>query len=158
MICRWLFPVVASVSLAFPSCRTVGDEDVVGAFDEAAFVSADSDADGRLTSHELALHKHREALAEFDLDNDNRISQSEWAAAYPDAASRDEHFNRLDKNGDGHVSEDEGALFITEHIDYSDRFKKLDSNNDFYLHWEEIDEASPSELNITLFSLHPDTR
>jgi hypothetical protein len=36
-------------------------------------------------------------------------------------------------------------------------FKKYDANGDYHLHWEEIEEGAPTEMNITLFSLHPDS-
>lgn len=144
------------LSAHLSGCRTTGNGDAQSAFDQAAFASADTDGNGRLTEHELALHKHREALAEFDLDDDNHISAAEWAAARPDAGEQDEHFNKLDKNSDGKISEEEGVQFITEHVSFGDMFKKYDANGDYHLHWEEIDEGAPTEMNITLFSLHPD--
>jgi Ca2+-binding EF-hand superfamily protein len=155
------YRIACSIALflmvVLPGCRTIENEEAQNTFDQAAFASADTDGNGRLTEHELALHKHREALAEFDLDSDNHISAAEWAAARPGAGEQDEHFNKLDKNSDGTVSKQESVLFITEHVSFGDMFKKYDANGDYHLHWEEIDEGAPTEMNITLFSLHPDS-
>lgn len=144
------------LSFALAGCRTTGTEEAQNSFDQATFASADTDGNGRLTEHELALHKHREALAEFDLDNDSHISAAEWTAARPSSGEQDEHFNQLDKDSDGKISEQEGVRFITENASFDDMFKKYDTNGDFHLHWEEIDEGSPKGMNITLFSLPPD--
>lgn len=143
--------------LLFAGCRTLEEETVASAgMTPAAFAMADSDNDGKLTKRELATHKHREALAEFDLDDDGKISAAEWAAARPSAGENDPAFNALDKNGDGTIAEDEAVLFITEHVSFSDQFRKLDENGDFGLHWEEIDAGVPGSLSVTLFSIHPD--
>lgn len=148
--------LLAAAALFGSSCRTLEDGRSEVSFDQAAFASADTDGNGRLTDHELATHLHREALAEFDLDNDNHISASEWAASRPDIAEDDSRFNKLDKDGDGKISEAEGVQFITQHVEFGDRFKKFDENGDFHLHWEEIEAGAPEELNVTLFSFHPD--
>lgn len=143
--------------LSLGSCRTLNDtgEEPV-AFNQADFATADLDDNGQLSKTELAKHHHREALAEFDLDNDGKISASEWASARPSAGENDPHFNALDKDKDGTIGEDEAILFITEHVSYGNMFKELDENGDFNLHWEEIDAGEPSSLNVTLFSFHPD--
>ncbi|MEM9016359.1 MAG: hypothetical protein AAGC68_05050 [Verrucomicrobiota bacterium] len=146
-----------SAMLVSSSCRTLGGNDTP-AMTETAFVTADLNSDGRLTDHELATHKHREALAELDLDNDSHISAGEWATARQAEIGDDPHFNTLDKDGNGSVSEDEAVQFITQHVSFGSAFRRLDQNGDFHLHWEEIDEAAPDEINVTLFSLHPDEK
>lgn len=133
-------------------CRTVESENQ-GAMDQPTFTMADRNDDGKLSKQELAEHKHKEALAEFDLNNDNLISASEWASAKPSAGERDEHFNQLDKNGDGHIAREEAVLFVAEHVSFSDIFENLDKNGDDHLHWEEFAEAEPDSVNITLFSI-----
>lgn len=150
--------ILLILSLAvFNGCRTLEEESIdSGQMTQAAFAIADSDNDGKLTKKELATHKHREALAEFDLNDDGKISAEEWAAARPSAGENDPNFNALDKNSDGTIAEDEAILFITEHVGFGDQFRKLDENGDFSLHWEEIDSGAPSSLNVTLFSTHPD--
>lgn len=137
-------------------CQTVPKESVSHELHighKEIFASADANSDGRLSHQEIAVHHHEEELQNFDLDNDNHISRSEWSAAHPSAADGDQHFNHLDKDSDGHISRDEAVLFVTEHVSFTDTFKKYDQNGDFHLHWEEIDEGAPAELNITLFSI-----
>ena len=139
--------------LAFlPGCQTMESENTP-AMDQPTFAIADQNEDGKLSKTELAEHKHQEALAEFDLNNDNLISAEEWASAKPSAGENDEHFNQLDKNGDGNVTKDEAVLFVTEHVSFSDIFEDLDKNSDDHLHWEEFAEAEPDSVNITLFSI-----
>ena len=69
--------------------------------DQAAFGRVDRDGDGKVSKSELAKHMHREALAEFDLNNDNFISGEEWRVTHQNPEMSDEHFNRLDNDGDG---------------------------------------------------------
>ena len=140
--------------LSSQSCRTVENEEpAMGEFDQESFSKADEDSDGKVSHQELARYKHREALAEFDLNRDNYISAAEWNATQMKPGEEDEHFNRLDKNDDGQVSEDEAVLFITEHVSFQNSFKDLDANGDMHLHWEEYAAGEPGALNITLFSM-----
>lgn len=148
-----LSPITAFLS---SGCRTLEEgEGKAGRFDQAMFAAADTDGDGKLSKPELALHQHREALAEIDLDDDSQISAAEWAAAKPSAGENDQHFKQLDKNNDGKVAEDEAVSFITEDVEFGDSFQKLDTNGDSHLHWEEIEAGSSAELNETLFSTPP---
>lgn len=122
---------------------------------EPAFGKADYDSNGQLSSKEVATYYHREALGEYDLDGDAHISEREWATSHPSAAENDEHFNSFDKDGNGKVSEGEAVAFVTEHVSFGDSFAKYDANGDFNLHWQEVDAAAPTELNVTMFSIHP---
>ena len=146
-----LFPLFLA-ALSLGACQTLESENNA-AMDQASFAMADSDDDGKLSKTELAKHQHKEALAEFDLNNDGLISSSEWASAKPSAGENDKHFNQLDKNGDGHIAQDEAILFVSEHVSFSDIFEKLDKNSDSHLHWEEFAEAEPDTINLTLFSI-----
>ena len=117
------------------------------------YKNSDTNQDGRVSQAELAKGMHREALAEFDLNNDNYISSDEWAATKLSPGQEDEHFNKLDKDGDGKIGESEALTFITEHVSFTDTFKKLDENSDDHLDMKEYAQAEPASLNITLFSI-----
>lgn len=149
----FLTPLALVGVMCAGGCRTLDEQTSPNAIDPTTFAMADRNDDGKLSPEELARYRHREALAEFDLNGDNLISSSEWAAAKPSAGEQDEHFNRLDKDGDGHVAESEAVLFVTEHVSFSDIFEKLDRNSDEHLHWEELAQGEPDSFNITLFSL-----
>tara|TARA_R110000850_G_scaffold239282_1_gene364094 strand:+ start:191 stop:679 length:489 start_codon:yes stop_codon:yes gene_type:complete len=124
----------------------------VAGIDQPAFTGADTDANGKLSQSELAKLLHKEALAEFDLNDDNLISADEWASVKPSAIENDELFSRLDKNNDSEIDEVEAMRFITEHDKFGDSFKTLDQNGDAHLHWEELSEADPAAVDFTLLS------
>ena len=139
---------------ALPGCRTMNSSGAEATtIDQAAFAGADSNADGKLSQEELAGHLHKEALAEFDLNEDNHISAQEWALAKPSAGDDDPFFNRLDKDSDGTVAREEAILYITEHVQFGDSFSDLDRNGDFHLHWEEFTANEPASVRFVLFSV-----
>lgn len=139
---------------ALPGCRTMDNSEAKATIiDPAAFAGADSNADGKLSQEELAGHLHKEALAEFDLNEDSHISAQEWALAKPSAGDEDPFFNRLDKDGNGKVAREEAILYITEHVQFGDSFTDLDRNGDFHLHWEEFAENEPASVSFVLFSV-----
>ena len=147
---------IAAVSgiAALPGCRTMDSSKAKAAvIDPAAFAGADSNADGKLSREELAGHLHKEALAEFDLNEDSHISAQERALAKPSAGDDDPFFNRLDKDSDGKVAREEAILYITEHVQFGDSFSDLDRNGDFHLHWEELAENEPASVSFVLFSV-----
>ncbi|MEM9283067.1 MAG: hypothetical protein AAGA96_14665 [Verrucomicrobiota bacterium] len=153
---REVWPIIALGVLwaGLTSCRTVDEGPEQTEFmSQTAFGIADENADGRLSQNELAQHLHREALAEFDLNDDNLISAAEWAAAKPSEADNDENFNLLDKNSDSKITQDEAILYITEHVKFGDSFRKVDQNGDFHLHWEEFAENPPESVDFILFSI-----
>lgn len=119
------------------------------------FTKADLDADGQLSTEEVATFYHQEQLGEYDLNDDSHISESEWVAALPSATTNKSDFNSFDKDGDGQVSESEAVSYVTEHVSFGDSFKKYDEDGNFNLHWQEVDAAAPTELSLTLFSIHP---
>ncbi|MEM7601434.1 MAG: hypothetical protein AAF357_08465, partial [Verrucomicrobiota bacterium] len=113
--------------LMLSSCRTINEDLPDPAkMTQATFAIADTNSDGKLSLAELATFQHREALAEFDLDNDENISIAEWAAARPSAGEEDPHFKALDKDGDGQISEKEAVAFITGNSGFGKQFRKLD--------------------------------
>ena len=147
---------IAAVSgiAALPGCRTMDSSEAKATIiDPAAFAGADSNADDKLSQEELAGHLHKEALAEFDLNEDSHISAQEWALAKPSAGDEDPFFNRLDKDGNGKVAREEAILYITEHVQFGDSFSDLDRNGDFHLHWEEFAENEPASVSFVLFSV-----
>ena len=147
---------IAAVSgiAALPGCRTMDNSEAKATIiDPAAFAGADSNADGKLSQEELAGHLHKEALAEFDLNEDSHISAQEWALAKPSAGDEDPFFNRLDKDGNGKVAREEAILYITEHVQFGDSFSDLDRNGDFHLHWEEFTANEPTSVRFVLFSV-----
>ncbi len=158
MASRKIILTVIVLIVGFAGCKTIErqasiEKEHIGL--RHVFERADSDKDGKLSHHEIAIHHHREELDLYDLNNDNHISKSEWSKAHPTTASDHEHFNKLDKDDDGHISSGEAILFVTEHVSFGDMMKSFDEDGDQHLHWSEIDEAAPTEVRITLFSLHP---
>lgn len=149
---RCSFPTLSFTLLLLAGCQTM-ETGEPAAIDAPTFAIADTNDDGKLSRTELAHHKHKEALAEFDLNNDGMISSSEWSSAKPSAGEQDEHFNQLDKDGNGQVTQEEAVLFVSEHVSFSDMFEELDKNDDNHLHWEEFAEAEPDSVNVTLFSI-----
>ena len=145
---------VSGIALTLPGCRTMDSSEAEATIiDQAAFAGADSNADGKLSQEELAGHLHKEALAEFDLNEDNYISAQEWALAKPSAGDDDPFFNKLDKDRDGKVAQEEAIVYINEHIQFGDSFSELDQDGDFHLHWEEFAENEPASVNFVLFSV-----
>lgn len=150
--------LVAFVLTAFVAvgCVTTEEEfSTSGAHlgDEVPFAAADTDKSGALSKKEVSLYHHREVVAQFDLDRDNHISATEWETAHPTAAQRDVRFNQLDRDGNKRVSEAEAAPWVVEHVSFGDSFKKYDLDGDSSLHWKELEEAAPSELKLTVFSI-----
>ncbi|MEX2578068.1 MAG: hypothetical protein WD342_03340 [Verrucomicrobiales bacterium] len=151
-IARTAVPVLIASLLA--GCITTEEEEQLGpsGLDPAAFGRADEDDDGGLSRQEFARHMHREALAEFDLDDNQRISSEEWAVTRQDPQADGELFKRLDKNGDGEVEEAEAVEFITAHAGFQEAFRALDRDGDDGLQWEEYAVGEPGTLSFTLFS------
>lgn len=146
----------AILSVFFSSCRTIESEpEEPGVMDQATFALADLDGDGKVSQQEMAKFKHREGLAEFDLDNNQRISLSEWQAAKPSAPDTAEMFHHLDRDGDGEITEAEAVVSILESAPFVEAFRLMDTNGDGYLHWEEYLAGDAASLNVTLFSEAP---
>lgn len=146
----------AILSVLFSSCRTIEPEpEEPGVMDQATFALADLDGDGRVSQQEMAKFKHREGLAEFDLDSNQRISLGEWQAAKPSAPDTAEIFHRLDRDGDGEITEAEAVVSILESASFVEGFRLMDTNGDEHLHWEEYLAGDGAALNVTLFSEAP---
>ncbi len=145
---------VFAMALGFSNCRTLENSEAESTIiDQTAFSEADADNDGNLSREELATHLHAEALAEFDLNEDNHISSEEWALAKPSAGAQDPFFLQLDKNGDGKVSREEAVLYITSNERFNASFEELDTNGDSLLDWEEFSANDPASFNFVLFSV-----
>lgn len=151
-----LFPAAALVS-GLTACVTNDSEPTAAAAPhlgmETHFNSADLDKNGTLTKSEVALYHHEELLAQYDLDDDNHISETEWKSAHPSAAELDPRFNEIDRNKDKKLSKTEAITWVSEHISLGDAFKKYDQDGDFSLHWKELNANAPTELRVTMFSL-----
>lgn len=148
-----LIPLAAALATAMlaPACKTLDNdaEAPTGLIDQATFAVIDTDADGKVSLREMAVHKHREGLAELDLDNDKRISAEEWKAARP-AASDDGTFARLDRNGDRFITEEEAVADLTEQQAFKEAFARMDLDRDGKLTWEEYAAGDASSLDVTL--------
>jgi Ca2+-binding EF-hand superfamily protein len=145
---------LAGSGVALSACVTTEEELAEGGSrDQMPFGDADQDGDGELSRTELAQHMHKEALAEFDLNNDSCISLHEWSATRQEPESDNDPFGRLDDDGDGEVREDEAINYIAGQAAFEAAFKKLDLDGDNVLVREEYEDGDPTALNISLFSL-----
>lgn len=141
-------------ALLLTSCVTLDEEDAGvrhPGWVQTDFSRADGNGDGRLSLEELAKHRHREALAEFDSNNDQLISLAEWKQARPNAEKAAEEFATMDANRDGLLQEVEAVRFITGHEGYRQVFRQLDANGDGFLIWEEVAQGEPGALDLPLF-------
>ncbi|HRQ88988.1 MAG TPA: EF-hand domain-containing protein [Bacteroidia bacterium] len=150
----FLLPLAAALATAAlaSACKTLDNETSAaptGLIDQATFAVIDTDADGKVSLREMAVHKHREGLAELDLDNDKRISAEEWKAARP-SASGDGSFARLDRNGDRFITEEEAVADLIEQQAFKEAFAKMDLDRDGKLTWEEYAVGDASSLDVTL--------
>ncbi len=144
------------LAITLCSCRTIEpDPEDPGLITQPTFALIDLDGDGKVSPGEMAKHKHREGLAEFDLDNDKQISLEEWKAAKPSAPVGAENFQLLDHDGDGKLTEDEAVLTITGLPSYREGFRKMDANGDGHLHWEEYAAGDGTSLDVNLFAEPP---
>ena len=148
-----LTSLLALATFGTSGCRTMND--TPGAeegINQAVFATIDADSDGKSSAAEMAAYQHHEALAEFDLNDDQQISVKEWRVAKPSAPSDAPHFKRLDQNGDEQVAEDEAVTFITANEDFIAAFAALDENKDGFLTWEEYAAGDSDALVVPLFS------
>ena len=138
-------------------CVTTGEASVAASPShlglESQFNAADPDKDGALTKIDVALHYHEELLDQYDLDDDDHISEEEWKGTHPGAAQLHPRFNQIDSNKDKKVSKSEAIAWVSEHISLGDAFKKYDQDGDFRLHWKELNANAPTELRVTMFSV-----
>ncbi len=141
-----------AVALVLAGCRSIEpDASMAPMLDQAAFAGVDSDASGGLSLRELATHKHREGLAEVDLDNDQRITLQEWKTARPTATDSETAYARIDTDHDGHLTADEAAAYISAVPTFRDAYARMDANRDQTLTWEEYAAGDPASLEISLF-------
>lgn len=146
---RRLAPLLA---LGLAACRSIEpDASPTPLLDQAAFAKVDGDASGALSLRELAAHKHREGLAEVDLDNDQRISLHEWKTARPSATDSETAFGRIDLDKDGHISEAEATDCIAAVPGFREAFAKMDTDRDQQVTWEEYAADDAKSLEISLF-------
>lgn len=147
-----LAPLLALAILGTSGCRTLNeDSNAEEGISQAVFAAIDADSDGKSSAAEMAAHQHREALAEFDLDDDKQISVREWRVAKPSAPADAPHFKRLDQNGDEKITEEEAVTFITANEEFKAAFAALDENEDTYLTWEEYAAGDSKALIVPLF-------
>lgn len=133
-------------------CRTLDDNSAAEeGINQAVFATIDADSDGKSSATEMAAYRHREALAEFDLNDDKHISLNEWRVAKPSAAEDTPHFKLLDQNGDEKISEEEAVALITANEDFTAAFAALDGNEDTFLTWEEYEAGESEALVVPLF-------
>lgn len=120
---------------------------------ESQFNAADQDKDGALSKSDVALHYHEELLIQYDLDDDDHISEEEWKSAHPSATQLHPRFNQIDSNKDKKLSKSEAIAWVSKHVSLGDAFKKYDQDGDFSLHWKELNANAPTELRVTMFSV-----
>ncbi|MDF1738453.1 MAG: hypothetical protein P1U86_04780 [Verrucomicrobiales bacterium] len=147
-----LAAILALSTLSTSGCRTLNDDSSAEeGLSQAVFAAIDSDSDGKSSASEMAAYQHREALAEFDLNDDKQISVKEWRVAKPSAPADAPHFKALDQNNDGEVTEEEAVALITANEDFIAAFAALDANGDTFLTWEEYEAGDSKALVVPLF-------
>jgi hypothetical protein len=138
------------------SCRTLEpDPEEPGVISRPVFALIDLDGDDRVSPAEMAKFKHREGLAEFDLNDDGKISLLEWKSAKPTARDSEASFRQLDRDNDSIITEEEAVLSISELPPFREGFRQMDANGDGHLHWEEYAAGDADSLNVNLFSTPP---
>lgn len=144
--------LVTLVFLSTSGCRTLNENSAAEeGINQAVFATIDADSDGKSSATEMATYQHREALAEFDLDDDKQISLNEWRVAKPSTTEDAPNFKRLDQNSDGKISEDEAVALITANENFIAAFAALDENEDSFLTWEEYEAGDSEALVVPLF-------
>ena len=109
--------------------------------------------EGKLTLREMALQSHREQMEIYDLDGDGNISEKEWKAATKEDLARSEKFFLVDEDEDGKIDENEAIGFLMDRISFSSTYLDATGDENADLIKDDIKEAAPSELRVTLFSI-----
>jgi Ca2+-binding EF-hand superfamily protein len=94
-----------------------------------AFQAADTNADGKVTSAEMAAAMARNACAKTDKDGDQYVTFAEWQALDRAPGAR-ERFAALDRDQDGKISLLEFHEAVNKMPDLDRVFAGMDKNGD----------------------------
>ncbi len=125
----------AALAISFTGCQTTKLPN--------RFAKADTNKDGRLTSHEASDFVVIGVFEALDRNKDGKLSLSECAVEAAPATIRD--FKKRDANKDGYVTHEEAITYGRKYGVVTSAFKKADKNKDGFLTRQEITAFSGSK-------------
>jgi len=103
----------------------------------AAFQSADTNSDGRVSQTEFAGHIKKSTFEKLDTNKDGMITLKEWKAA-DHSPEAEKHFEAMDKDRSGRISYPEFSDAADWNSSLNDSFKSLDRDRDSNLAPDEL--------------------
>jgi len=113
-----------------------------------AFLSADTNQDGKISPDEFKQHAKQEAFKNIDRNGDKKIDKQEWKTATPSPQAGG-NFEAVDKNHDAAIGFLEFSDKMDKNYTYDEVFNTLDRNRDGALAPDEFN-ARPA---FTIFSI-----
>lgn len=107
----------------------------IGCSTQDAFLAADTNKDGAVSSAEFDTYMKSEVFTEVDADKDGRVTMTEWQAVNPGKPASE--FKKVDRNGDGAITRAEADAEFDRTGSLDKLFKKIDTDGNGSLSREE---------------------